>query len=53
MTFIKHGDGKITHVIKSDDLTDEQKKEVKKLAEQSITQLDKSTDTSQVKRSGR
>ena len=31
MAFIKHGDGKITHIIKSEDLTEEQKKKHKEL----------------------
>ena len=33
MAFIKHGDGQITHVIKTEDLTEEQKKKLKDLNE--------------------
>ena len=38
MAFIKHGDGKITHVIKTDDLTEEQKKKLKELNESVLSE---------------
>ena len=51
--FIKHGDGKITDIVEVDELTDEQKQAVKKMSKQIVKESDKSTDTSQVKKSGR
>lgn len=48
MSFIKHGDGKIVDVLNEEQLTDEQKKSVKKVVKQS----DKQTDASQEKESG-
>lgn len=53
MGFIKHGDGKIVDVLDESALTDEQKKSVaKKVSEQLVKQSDKSTDSSQTKKSG-
>lgn len=46
--FIKHGDGKIVTVLEQEQLTEEQKKSVKKVAVQS----DKQTDASTEKKSG-
>lgn len=47
--FIKHGDGKITNVLDEEQLTDEQKKSVKKAVKSTNTQ----TDTSSIeKKSG-
>jgi hypothetical protein len=46
--FIKHGDGKIVNVFGDEELTEEQKKSVKKAVKESNTQ----TDTSQQKKSG-
>lgn len=47
--FIKHGDGKITNVLDEEQLTDDQKKSVKKAVKQTNTQTDNS---SQEKKSG-
>lgn len=46
--FIKHGDGKITNVLDEEQLTEEQKKSVKKAVKQTNAQ----TDTSEEKKSG-
>ena len=50
--FIKHGDGKIVDILKEDSLTDEQKQAVKKMSKQIVKESDKSTDTSNMKKSG-
>ena len=34
--FVKHGDGKIVHVLEEEELTDEQKKAMKDLSKQQI-----------------
>lgn len=47
--FIKHGDGKITNVLDEEQLTDDQKKSVKKAVKQTQPQTDTST---QEKKSG-
>jgi hypothetical protein len=52
MPFIKHGDGKIIDVLDENDLTEEQKKSVKKMSGQLVKQSDESTDSSQTKKSG-
>ena len=41
--FIKHGDGKITNVLDEEQLTDEQKKSVKKAVKETKTQTDNSS----------
>lgn len=50
--FIKNGDGKILDVLDEKDLTEEQKKAVKKMSEQLVKQSD-DTDSSTEKKSGR
>lgn len=50
--FIKHGDGKITDIIKEEELTEEQKVAVKKMSKQIVKESDES-DTSKTKKSGR
>jgi hypothetical protein len=52
MSFIKHGDGKIIDVLDESDLTDDQKKAVKKLSKQVIKQSDKLSASSKTKKSG-
>lgn len=52
MTFIKHGDGKILNVVDSEELTEEQKKAVKKVSKDLVKQSDDSTDSSKQKKSG-
>jgi hypothetical protein len=49
MTFIKHGgtDGKIAGILEEDQLTDDQKKAVKKMSEQMVKQSE--NDPSQKK----
>jgi hypothetical protein len=42
--FIKHGDGKITNVLDEEQLTEEQKKSVKKAVKQTNTQTDASIE---------
>lgn len=48
--FKKYGDGKIVSVFKEEELTDEQKKNAKELAKQTIKQSD--DNTFEVKKSG-
>jgi hypothetical protein len=53
MAFIKHGDGKIVSVFNTDeDLTEDQKKAVKKISQQAATTPPDAVDSSD-KKSGR
>jgi len=38
--FIKHGDGKINHIVESEELTEEQKKAMQKTSEEISKQAD-------------
>ncbi len=49
MSFIKHGDGKIVDVLNEDELTEDQKKAVKRMSKEFVKQSDESTDSSQKK----
>ena len=49
MGFIKRGDGKIVTVFTDEDLTEEQKKSVKKMSQQETTQPNKKADSSDTK----
>jgi hypothetical protein len=54
MPFIKHGgvEGKIVDVLDENDLTEEQKKAVKKMSKRLVKQSDELTDSSKSKKSG-
>ena len=51
--FIKHGDGKIMTVLEEEELTEDQKKAAQDLSKQRVKQSDSTSDTSEVKKSGR
>lgn len=47
--FIKHGDGKILHVVEGEELSEEQKTAVKKMSKELVKQSDESADSSKKK----
>lgn len=51
MGFIKHSDGQITSIIKTVELTEEQKKVAQNLSENLVKQDDDKTDASKEKQS--
>lgn len=52
MPFIKHGDGKILDVVDGEELTEEQKKAVKKMSNELVKESNQLTDSSLQKNSG-